>query len=170
MTTISMHSASVPVFQLMLGNMLAWLDRAQAHAEARKFDADNYLGLRLAPDMLPMVMQVRIACDTAKRCCARLAGIEAPVHADDETTLDQLRARIRSVLDWVASVPAAQIEGSESRAIELPQRSGDPLKFSGHDFLTHYALPNFYFHTTTTYAILRHAGVDLGKRHYLRGA
>jgi hypothetical protein len=170
MSTISMHSASVPVFQLMLGNMLAWLDRAQAHAEARKFDADNYLGLRLAPDMLPLSMQIRIACDNAKRCCARLAGIEAPVHADDETTLEQLRARIRSVLTWMASVPAAQIDGSEDREIELPQRSGEPLRFTGQAFLTNYALPNFYFHTTTTYAILRHAGVDLGKRHYLRGA
>ena len=167
MTTISMHSASVPVFQLMLGNMLAWLDRAQAHAEARKFDADNYLGLRLAPDMLPMVMQVRIACDTAKRCCARLAGIEAPVHADDETTLDQLRARIRKTLDFVRSVPASAFEGADTREIVLPQRQGEPLRMDGESFFKHFALPNVYFHAMATYALLRHSGVDLGKRDYL---
>jgi len=167
--TISMHSATVPPLQNMLGNMLKWLDKAQAHAEARKFDPNNYLGLRLAPDMLPFATQIRIACDSAKRGAARLGGVEAPVHADDETTLDQLRERIRSTMAFIAGVPAAGFEGSEARAIEVPQRNRDPLKFDGESYLKHFVLPNFYFHATTTYALLRHAGVELGKSEFLRG-
>lgn len=167
--TISMYSASVPVFRQMLGNMLQWLDKAEAHALARKFDAANYLGLRLAPDMLGFVTQVQIACDGAKRGVARLTGVEAPVHADDEKTIDQLRDRIRSTLAFIESVPAEKFAGSETRAIEVPQRNRDPLKFDGEGFLKHFALPNFFFHVTTAYALLRHAGVELGKKDYLRG-
>ena len=167
--TISMHSASVPVFRQMLGNMLQWLDKAEAHAQARKFDAGNYLGLRLAPDMLSLLTQVQIACDSAKRGVARLTGVEAPVHADDEKTIDELRERIRSTLAFIESVPAEKFAGSETRTIEVPQRNRDPLKFDGETFLKHYALPNFFSHVTTAYALLRHAGVELGKKDYLRG-
>ena len=167
--TISMHSASVPVFRQMLGNMLQWLDKAEAHAQARKFDAGNYLGLRLAPDMLSLLTQVQIACDSAKRGVARLTGVEAPVHADDEKTIDELRERIRSTLAFIESVPAEKFAGSETRTIEVPQRNRDPLKFDGETFLKHYALPNFFFQVTTAYALLRHAGVELGKKDYLRG-
>jgi len=165
--SITMHSASVPVFVRILNAMLGWLDKAQAHAEARKFSPDNYLTLRLAPDMLPLVKQIQIAADAAKGCAARLAGVEIPKFDDNESTLDELRARIRKTIDFLQSVPAAQIDGSEAREISIPMRSGDPLRFTGEAFLKHYATPNFYFHATTTYALLRSAGVELGKKDFL---
>ncbi|MEN9629462.1 MAG: hypothetical protein RJA10_2689 [Pseudomonadota bacterium] len=167
--TVSMHSASVPVFVRNLNNVLGWLDKAQAHAEAKKFDSANYLQLRLAPDMLPFVKQIQIASDGAKGCVARLAGIDIPKWDDTEASLDDLRARIRKTLDFVQSVSAAQIDGSEGRAITITLRSGE-VKFDGQRYLEHWALPNFYFHVMTTYNLLRHAGVDLGKQDYLKGA
>ena len=167
MTPISMHAASVPVFVKMFDNMLRWLDAAKAHAEARKFSADAYLTLRLAPDMLPFTKQVQIASDAAKACVARLAGVEIPKFEDNEATLAELAERIRKTRDFVLSVPAAAFEGSEGREVTVPRRSGDPLKFDGLTYLRHYATPNFYFHATTTYALLRHAGVPLGKSDYL---
>lgn len=167
MSTLTMHSASVPLFQKQLGAMLAWLDKAEAHAQARGFSPDNYLQLRLAPDMLPFVSQIRIAGDTAKGCAARLAGEEPPKFADDETSFAQLRGRIQKTLDYIGSVPAAAIDGSEGREIVLPMRNRDPLRFTGEVYLRHWALPNFYFHVTTAYALLRHAGVALGKGDYL---
>ena len=165
--SLSMHSASVPVFVRVFNNMLAWLDKAQAHAEARKFDPVNYLGLRLAPDMLPFNRQIQITSDSAKGCIARLAGLEAPKWEDNEATLDDLRARIRKTIDYVQSVPAAQIDGTESREIVLPQRTGDPVHFTGENYLKFFVLPNVYFHATTAYALLRHAGVEIGKRDFL---
>jgi hypothetical protein len=168
--TISMHSASAPVFSHMLGNLLSWLDKAEAHAAARKFDAANYLGLRLAPDMLPFTRQIQIASDGAKGCMARLAGTEIPQWEDNEASIADLRARIQRTIDYVMSVPAAALEGSDARQISIARRSGEPLQFDGENFLKHYALPNFYFHMTTAYALLRHAGVELGKADYLRGA
>jgi hypothetical protein len=165
--TISMHSASAPAFVRMLGNMLVWLDKAQAHAEARRFDSANYLGLRLAPDMLPLVKQVQIASDAAKGCMGRLAGQELPKWDDSEASLDDLRARIRKTLDYVQSFQPSQIDGSENREVVIPLRNRDPLTFTGEAYLRHWALPNFYFHATTLYALLRHAGVDLGKGDYL---
>jgi hypothetical protein len=164
--SVSMHTASVPVFTRMLGNMLKWLDKAEAHAQARKFDPGNYLALRLAPDMLPFVKQIQIASDGAKGCVARLAGQEVPKWDDTELTLDDLRARIRKTVDYVQSMPAAQFDGSEQREIVLAMRQGE-VRFSGQDYLLHFVLPNFYFHATTAYALLRHAGVELGKRDYL---
>lgn len=161
-----MHTASVPVFTRTLGNMLKWLDKAEAHAQARKFDPNNYLALRLAPDMLPFVKQIQIASDGAKGCVARLAGQDVPKWDDTEVTLDELRARIRRTLDYVQSVPAAQVDGSEQREIVLAMRQGE-VRFSGQDYLLHFVLPNFYFHATTAYALLRHAGVELGKRDFL---
>ena len=166
---ITMHSASAPIFVRMFGNLLVWLDKAQAHAEQRKFDPNNYLGLRLAPDMLPFARQVQIASDTAKGCMARLAGVEAPKWDDNEASLEELRARVRKTLDYVNSVSAAQVDGSEGREITIPRRSGEPLVFNGETYLKHYALPNLYFHLTTAYALLRHGGVELGKGDYLGG-
>ena len=165
--SVSMHSASVPVFVRNLSNLLTWLDKAQAHAEARKFDPINYLGLRLAPDMLPFAKQIQIASDAAKGCVARLAGVDVPKWDDTELTLDDLRARIRKTIDYVQSVPATQIDGSEAREITITLRSGD-VKFDGQRFLEHWALPNFYFHIMTAYTLLRHAGVELGKQDYLK--
>jgi uncharacterized protein len=167
--SLSMHSASVPVFVRMFDNLLRWLDKAEAHAQARKFDSANYLGLRLAPDMLPFTRQVQIATDTAKGCVARLSGQEVPKWDDNEATFAELRARIAKAIDYVQSVPAAQIDGSEAREIVLPMRQGDPLRFSGEAYLRHWVLPNFYFHVTTAYALLRHAGVEIGKSDFLGG-
>ncbi len=163
---ISMHSASVPILSRVLNAMLGWLDKAQAHAEARKFSPDNYLALRLAPDMLPFTKQIQIASDQAKGCVARLAGIELPKWEDNEATLDELRARIRKTIDFIQSVPAEKIDGSEKREIVIPSRNGE-LRFEGEAYLKHYVLSNFYFHATTAYALLRHAGVDLGKKDFL---
>jgi uncharacterized protein len=165
--TISMHSASAPVFLKMLGNMLNWLDKAEAHATARKFDAANYLGLRLAPDMLTFTRQVQVACDFAKGTMARLAGLEVPKWEDNEASIADLRARIQKTIEYVKTIPAAQVDGSEGRAITIPMRSGDPMQFSGEVYLKHYALPNYFFHATTAYALLRHAGVDVGKGDFL---
>ena len=123
--SITMHSASAPVFIRMLANLLVWLDKAQAHAEARKFDANNYLGLRLAPDMLPFARQIQIASDGAKGCMARLAGVEAPKWDDNEATLADLRARVQKTIDYVKSFTAAQIDGSEGREITIPTRNGE---------------------------------------------
>jgi len=169
MTPISMHAASAPAFAKMLSAMLTWLDAAKAHAEARKFSPDAYLALRLAPDMLPFTKQIQIASDAAKGCVARLADQEMPKYEDNEATLEELAARIRKTRDFVLSVPAEAFEGSEAREITIPRRTGEPLKFDGITYLRNFALPNFYFHATTTYALLRHAGVPLGKNDYLGG-
>ena len=165
--TISMYSASVPVFTRLLGNALVWLDKAEAHAKARNFDPNNYLGLRLAPDMFPLTRQVQIASDAAKGAMARLAGQEVPKWEDQEASLEDLRARIRKTMDYVASFTPAQIDGSEKKAISVPRRVGDPLQFEGEAFLKHYAMANFYFHLSTLYALLRQAGVHIGKGDFL---
>ena len=165
--TISTHSASIPVFKRQLGALLVWLDKAEAHAAARNFDTANYLQLRLAPDMLPFVAQIRIASDAAKACAARLAGQEAPKFEDNEASLADLRARVRKTLDYIESVPASAIDGSDSREVVVPLRNRDPLQFSGEVYLKHWALPNFFFHISMAYALLRHAGVALGKNDFL---
>ncbi|MCW5664503.1 MAG: DUF1993 domain-containing protein [Piscinibacter sp.] len=164
--SFTMHSASAPVFTRMLGHLLNWLDKAEAHAAARKFDPANYLSARLAPDMLPFTKQIQIACDAAKFGVARLAGVEAPKYEDNEASLADLRARVRKTLDFIASIPAERLAGSDERDLVLPRRDG-PVTLQGEFFLKHYALPNFYFHLVTTYALLRHNGVDLGKADYL---
>lgn len=166
---LSMHSASVPVFVRNLTNMLAWLDKAEAQAKAKSFDTANYLSMRLAPDMLPFLKQIQIACDGAKGCVSRLAGVEIPKWDDSESTLDELRARIRRTIDYVQGFGAGRFDGSEAREIVITLKSGD-ARFDGQRYLEHWALPNFYFHLMTTYALLRHAGVDLGKKDYLQGA
>jgi hypothetical protein len=165
---LTMHSASVPVFVRMLGNAIAWLDKAEAHAKEKKFEPSVYLSLRLAPDMLPFTTQVQIACDAAKFCMARLTGTEAPKFEDNETTLDQLRERIRKTMDYVQSVPAAQVDGTDDKDISVPRRAG-PIVMKGEMYLKHFVLPTFFFHVTTMYALLRHNGVDLGKSDFLAG-
>ena len=165
--TITLHSASVPIFTRMLGNLLTWLDKAEAHAVAQKFEPSVFLSTRLAPDMLPFVAQIRIASDAAKACAARLAGQEAPKFEDNEASLADLRARVRKTLDYIESVPASAIDGSDAREVVVPLRNRDPLQFSGEVYLKHWALPNFFFHITMAYALLRHAGVELGKNDFL---
>ena len=167
--SLSMHATSAPIFVRTLGNMLNWLDKAQAYAESRKFDTANFLGLRLAPDMLPLTRQIQITTDGVKGCMARLAGQEVPKWEDNEASFDDLRARIRKTIDYVQSFSAAQIDGSEDREILLPTRQAEPMRFTGESYLKHFVLPNFFFHATTTYALLRHAGVPLGKTDYLGG-
>jgi len=165
---ISMHSASVPVFVRMLGNAIVWFDKAEAYAKEKKFEPSVYLTSRLAPDMLPFTTQVQIACDAAKFCMARLSGTEAPKFEDNETSIEELRARIRKTIDYVQSVPVAQIDGTDDKDISVPRRDG-AIIMKGEMYLKHFVLPNFFFHVTTVYALLRHNGVNLGKSDYLAG-
>lgn len=166
---ITMHSASVPMFVRMLGNLVKFIEKAEAHAQAKKFDPAVYLTARLAPDMLPFTRQVQIACDTAKFCMARLGGVEAPKHEDSEASLADLKARIAKTLAFIQSVPADQIVGTEDKDINVPRRDG-VMVMKGEAYLKHFATPNFYFHVTTAYALLRHYGVELGKADFLGGA
>jgi hypothetical protein len=169
--SLSMSAASLPVFDTSLRNLRHCLEKALAHARDRGFDAQVLVGVRLAPDMLPLAAQVRIACDTAKLAAARLAGIEAPRHADEETTLEELQARIDTTLAFLATVPAAAIDGSEERTIRFPVgRDRQMREMTGEAYLKHWAVPNLYFHVTTAYALLRHNGVPLGKPDFLAGA
>jgi uncharacterized protein len=163
---ITMHSASVPVFVRMLGNLLAWLDKAEAHAAAKKFDPQVLLSARLAPDMLPFTKQVQIACDSAKFGAARLAGVDAPKWDDTEASIAELRERIHKTIEFVRSVPAAKIDGTEAKDVVVPRRDGS-MTLKGEFYLKHYVLPNVFFHVTTAYALLRHNGVELGKADYL---
>jgi hypothetical protein len=163
---LSMHQSSVGVFEVTLNAFSALLDKAAAHAEVRKFDPVVYMTMRLRPDMLPFARQVMIFCDNAKNVSSRLAGAQAPVFEDNETTLDQLKARIRKTLDYLKTLDVAAINASTDREIVFPV-GPNKMKMQGADYLLHYALPNFYFHLTTAYAILRYAGVDIGKRDFL---
>lgn len=167
--TISMHSASVPVYLTMLGNLSKWLDKAVVHARANESDPESLLAARLAPDMLPLLSQVQIACDSAKFGVARLADSAAPTFDDSETTMAALQQRIGATVAFIKSVPRDKVDGSEAKLVTVPRRSGDPLQFTGEQYLLHFALPNFYFHITTAYALLRHNGVALGKSDFLRG-
>jgi uncharacterized protein len=164
--SITMHSASVPVFVRMLTNLGQWLDKAEAHAAAKKFETGVFLASRLAPDMLPFTSQIQIACDGAKLAVARLSGVDAPKFEDNETSFAELRERVRKTLDFVQSVPASKIEGTEDKDVTIPRRAG-PITLKGEIYLKHFVLPNFYFHMTTTYALLRHNGVELGKNDFL---
>lgn len=164
--TISMHTASAPVFLRMLTNLDQLLAKAEDNAKARGFDPDLLVTQRLAPDMRPLSSQIQLASDSAKGAMARLSGGTPPAMPDTETTIDQLRARIAATIDYVKSVPAVAVDGSEERDVVLRTPSGD-IPFKGLAFLTGFALPNFLFHVTTAYAILRHSGVPLGKLDFL---
>lgn len=165
---MSMYSASVPQLSKMLTNVLGWLDKAEQHAAAKKYDPNILLAQRLAPDMFPLVRQIQTACDNAKFIAARLSGKEAPRHPDTETTLVELRARILSTLDFLATVSEADFVGAAERLVRLPYLP-ENKRVLGHHYLNQNALPNFYFHVTTAYAILRHSGVDVGKTDFLGG-
>lgn len=167
--TISMYSASVPVFRNMLGNLSHCLDKAQAHAEARKFDPQVLVDDRLAPDMLPFKRQVQIACDASKNGLARLAGVEAPKFEDTESTLAELKERIRKTLAFLDSVPRASVDGCDDKDITFPAGRDITRTLKGEAYLLGVALPNLFFHVTTAYAILRHNGVELGKGDFLTG-
>jgi hypothetical protein len=168
--TISMSSASIPVFKSMLSNLSHFLDKAQAYAEAKKFDPLVLTQYRLAPDMLPFSRQVLIACDGPKNGVARISGVEAPKFEDKETTLAELKERIQKTLDYLASVPPEKLDGTEDKEITFPVGRDASRTMKGEAYLLHWVLPNFFFHVTTAYAILRHNGVELGKTDYLVGA
>lgn len=167
---MSMSSASLPVFRKMLGNLSHFLDKAQAHATARKFDPVALLQFRLAPDMLAFTRQVQLACDHAKNGVARISGVQAPRFEDTETSIAQLKARIQNTLDYLASVPAERLDGTEDRDITFPVGREATRTMKGEAYLKHWALPNFFFHVTTAYVILRHNGVELGKADFLAGS
>jgi hypothetical protein len=167
--TMSMSAASLPVFRHMLTNLSHLLDKGAAHAEARKFDPANLLTYRLAPDMLPFTKQVQIACDSAKLGAARIAGVDWPKFEDKETTFAELKARIQKTLDFLASIPPEKLDGTEDKELQIPVGREQTRTMKAQDYLRFHALPNLFFHVTTAYAILRHNGVELGKKDYLAG-
>ena len=164
----SMSRASIPVFEIGLNALSANLDKGAALAAAKKIDPSVLVNARLAPDMFPLSRQVQIATDQAKNGSARLAGVEAPKYEDNETTLDQLKARIAKTLAYIKTLDARQIDGGADREINFPL-GPNKAQMKGGDYLNHFVLPNFYFHITTAYDILRHCGVELGKRDFLGG-
>ncbi len=165
---LSMYQASVPVLVRALTNLKAVLAKGQAHAQAKGTPEGQYLTMRLVPDMLPFATQVRIATDIAKRGVARLAGVEAPVHADDEADFAGLIARCDSIIAWLETITPDQVDGTEDKPITLPTPRGE-MNFTGQPFLFGFMLANVHFHSTMTYAMLRGVGVELGKTDYLGG-
>ena len=162
----SMSRASLPVFEIGLNALSANLDKAAAFAAAKKIDASVLVNARLAPDMFALARQVQIATDQAKNGSARLAGVEAPKYEDNETTIDQLKARIAKTVAYIKTLDARQIDGAADREINFPV-GPNKGQMKGDDYLNHFVLPNFYFHITTAYDILRHCGVECGKRDFL---
>ena len=165
----SLFDASIPVYLHMLRNLAAILDKAEAHAKASGVDPQSYLDARLAPDMHPLTNQVQLASDAAKSGAARLAGVAPPSFPDTETTWAEVKARVAKTIAFVEGIKRDQLEGREDATVELPLPSGK-LTFTGRDFLALFALPNFLFHVTTAYALLRAKGVPLGKLDFLNGA
>ncbi|CAB3758573.1 DUF1993 domain-containing protein [Paraburkholderia solisilvae] len=164
--TISMYRASVPVLIRGLTNLQAILGKGQAHAAEKQLEPSVLPNARLFPDMLPLARQVHIVTDNAKGCAARLAGVEAPRYDDVEVSFDELTTRIEKTIAYLKGFKPEQIDGSEARHISLKMRSG-PVEFSGLDYLLGFVLPNFYFHITTAYNILRHNGIEVGKMDFL---
>lgn len=168
--SISMSSASLPVCKTMLSNLDHMLDKMQAFIDEKKCEPGALLNYRIAPDMLPFTRQVQIACDAAKNGVARLSGVEAPKIEDSESTLAELKGRIKKTLDYLASVPADKLDGTEAKEITFPVGKDATRTMTAEAYLKHWMLPNVFFHVTTAYLILRHNGVTLGKRDYLVGA
>lgn len=165
--TLSMYQASIPVFKQMLGGLSAVLAKAEAHATAKKIEPVALLQARLYPDMFPLLRQVQVACDFAKGVSARLAAVDVPAFEDKEESFADLQARIAKTLAFVDSLTAAQLEGSETR--QVVTQAGTPKEkiFTGQSYLFNYGLPHFFFHTSTAYAVLRHSGVEVGKKDYI---
>ncbi|MES2047923.1 MAG: DUF1993 domain-containing protein [Pseudomonadota bacterium] len=162
-----MHTTSVPVFKQILNSLDAILSKAEEHANAKKIEASVFLQARLAPDMFPLIRQVQIAADFAKGVSARLAGVEVPEFADTEVSFADLHARLAKTLAFIDGLDASLFDGSETREIVLRPGTPKEKKLSGSAYLLGYGLPQFFFHATTTYAILRHNGVELGKRDFM---
>lgn len=164
--SISLYQSSVPVFERALSAFLPIIDKAAAHAVAHKVDPSVYLATRLRPDMLPFVRQTQIFCDGAKNASARLANVEPPKMEDTEASFDDIKARIQKTLDFIKTLKAAEIDAAADREVIFPV-GPNKMKMKGGDYLLHFALPNFYFHLTTAYALLRFNGVDVVKRDFL---
>jgi uncharacterized protein len=164
--TLSMYQASVPVLVQHLNALLTVLDKADAFATAKKVDPTVLLTARLAPDMFPLTRQVQIACDFAKGVSARLAAVDVPSYEDTEKSIPELKARVKKTIDFIQTMKPAQIDGSEDRSIEI-KMAGKPVTFKGQPYLVNFAMPNFFFHLAMAYGILRHNGVDLGKRDFM---
>jgi hypothetical protein len=160
-----MYFALFGQMKKMLGQLDKWLETAATHAKTKSFDPNVFLGQRLAPDQFPFSRQVQTACDTAKLAAARLTGKEAPAHPDTEKTIEELRARVRTVIEYLDGFSANDFEGAATRTVTQPRWEGKTM--TGGDYFLEHALPNFFFHITHAYAILRHNGVSLGKRDYL---
>lgn len=160
-----LYEITVPQFIKMLQNLNKIIDKAALNAESRKIDMTVLLNSRLAPDQFNFIRQIQIACDTAKLCASRLSGKEAPVQEDNEQTLAQVKARIESVVAYLATFKAEDFNGAEERKISQPRWEGKYL--TGYEYALEHAIPNLYFHITTAYSILRHNGVDIGKKDYL---
>ena len=160
-----MYYAMFGQMKKQLGQIDKWFDAAAAHAQAKSFDSSVFLGLRLAPDQFAFARQVQITCDTAKLAAVRLTGKDAPTHADTEATIDELRARVKSVIAWLDTLSAKDFEGAADRSVTQPRWEGKTM--SGADYFVEHAQPNFFFHLAHAYAILRHNGVSIGKRDYL---
>jgi hypothetical protein len=163
---ISMYAMSHDVFKKALTQLLHVMEKSVANAKARGFDTSVLVGSRLAPDMLPFAKQIQLTSDFAKNSMARLAGVDPPKFEDIETTMDELFARVRKTLDYISSLPPAAFDGSEDRDIKIPLRDRT-VEFKGLEFLQKWALPNFFFHHVTAYNLLRHNGVDIGKKDFL---
>jgi hypothetical protein len=164
---MNLYDLTVPQLVKMLRNVDAWLATAIAHADKKKFDVNGLLQARLAPDQFAFVRQVQTVCDNAKFIAGRLSGKEWPSHPDTETTVEQLRTRIATVITYLDTFKPEDFAGAEERKISLPWMEGKWMR--GDEYVTQFALANFYFHVTTTYAILRHNGVELGKRDFIGG-
>jgi len=165
--TISMYKASAPIFVQFLTSLSAVLDKAAAHAESKKIDPAVLLDTRLSPDMYPLARQVREATNHAARACGGAAGVELPSFANTEASISELKQRIARTIDFIKGLKPAQIDGSEDKEITIKFPSGAERKFTGQALLLNFSLPNFYFHYTTAYDILRHCGVEVGKRDFM---
>jgi hypothetical protein len=161
-----MYQASIPNFIRMLGNLSSILNKAVDQIEAKKVDPSVFINARLAPDMYPLSRQIQIATDMAKGCAARLAGIDVPSYEDNETTFAELQSRIVKTIDFLQSINADQVDGSEERKVTLKLR-GNEISFLGQPYLLNFVIPHFYFHITTAYAILRHHGLEIGKMDFV---
>jgi hypothetical protein len=166
---MSMSSAAIPSFEITLNALSRLLDKAEAHAAAKKYDAANLLNSRLAPDMFALTRQVQAACDQAKNGAARLSGIDPPKFEDNEKTIPELKERIARTLAFVKTVDRKAIDESADRTITLPLGPNKKGEMKGADYLNHFVLPNFYFHAATAYGLLRHAGLEIGKQDFLAG-
>ena len=164
--SIAVYDASVPAFVQVLEALIGLVDKAEAHAQAKKIEPSVLLGARLYPDMFPLVRQLQLSTDFAKGASARLAGVDVPSYQDTEASFADIRQRLKRTIEFVQSLPKDKFAGGETRDVTV-RIAGQPATFKGQTYLLHFALPNFYFHATTAYAILRHCGIELGKRDFI---